>query len=735
MDAQARIRALTGLLNEYSYRYYVQHTPVVTDAEFDALYRELQDLESEHPELIAPDSPTQRAGSDLSQDFPKVPHIGPVLSLANAFSADDLAAWQTRNRRLQPDAAFAYTIEPKFDGLTLVLTYEEGILVRAATRGNGAIGDDVTASARTIQSVPLRIPVTGEEMLPSVLVVRGEVLFTKEAFAALNRARLEEGEPAYVNARNTASGSLKQKDARLTAQRDLTAYIYDILYADGPLSSSRLDRLHWLSQVGFLTPPDVVRVHDLDAIADRAEWWMAQRDTLPFEIDGLVVKVDSIQLEDSLGVTGKDPRGAIALKFPSEEVSTRLEAVKPQIGRTGRITPTAHLSPVFVGGATVSRATLHNYDQIAQLDIRTGDMVTVKRSGDVIPYVMGPIKAMRTGSEQAVAPPEACPMCGDPVERREGFVDLFCPNAACPERVFQKVSFFASKGAMDIEGLGPKTLHQLIAGELIADEADLFTLKAEQLLPLEGFAERKTHELLKSIDQARSRPLQQILTALGIPGIGGVVAKLLLESFDSLDSLVAMAGEVHRLEENVTAQMPAMEEAPLAFALRHAHLKSPETAMARKLDELVNAPLTSEQVLSLLGGILNTTGPLLALEGIGHILVEQIVRWFSDPQNMRLLKKLKAAGLRLEQAAQSKASAQLAGLTFVITGTLPSMSRAQARALIEDHGGKVTGSVSRRTSYLVAGAKAGSKLTKAQQLEIPVLGEETLQQLIQDGIN
>ena len=733
MEAQARIRALTGLLNEFSYRYYVQHAPAVTDVEYDALYRELQELEAEHPELIAPDSPTQRAGSDLSQDFQKVPHIRPVLSLANAFSDEDLATWQTRNRRLQPEAAFAYTIEPKFDGLTLVLTYEQGVLVQAATRGNGVVGDDVTASARTIHSVPLRIPVADAPPPPPLLVVRGEVLFTKEAFAALNRARIAAGEPAYVNARNTASGSLKQKDARLTAQRDLTLYVYDILHADGPLPASRFDRLNWLHQAGFLTPADAVRVHDLDAVSARAEWWKKQREKLPYEIDGLVVKVDDIELEGLLGVTGKDPRGAIALKFPSEQVGTRLVAVRPQIGRTGRITPTAHLAPVFVGGATVSRATLHNYDQIAQLDIRIGDMVTVKRSGDVIPYVVGPIAAMRTGREQAVAPPEICLECGDPVERREGFVDLFCPNAACPERVFQKVSFFASKGAMDIEGLGPKTLHQLISEELITDEADLFALKAEQLLPLERFAERKTNELLKSIDQARTRPLHQILMALGIPGVGGVMAKLLLESFNSLETLAAMASKVRSLEAELTAQLPPMDEAPLALALRHAHLKSPETAIVRKLDELFNVPQTSEQVLGLLRGILKATDPLLAVEGIGHILVERVIRWFSDPQNMRLLEKLKAAGLGLEQTAKSRASAQLAGLTFVITGTLPFMSRAQARSLIEDHGGKVTGSVSRRTSYLVAGTRAGSKLTRAQQLEIPVLGEEALRQLIKDG--
>ena len=732
MDAQARIRDLCRQLNEYSYRYYVEHAPVVTDAEFDALYRELQALEQEHPEFIAVDSPTQRAGSDLSQGFQKVAHASPILSLANAFSEEDLSAWQARIKRLEPEAAFTYTVEPKFDGLAIVLTYEQGILVRAATRGNGEIGDDVTASARTIQSIPLRIPVAGSDAPPPLLVVRGEVLFTKEAFAALNEARKAEGEPAYVNARNTASGSLKQKDARLTAQRDLTAFAYEILHVNGQIPDSRFDRLQWLDRVGFLTPPDVAKVEDLDGVTERITWWRALRESLSFEIDGLVVKLDDIPLYGRLGVVGKDPRGAIAFKFPSEEATTKLLEVKPQIGRTGRITPTAHLDPVFVGGVTVSRATLHNYEQIEHLDIREGDVVVLKRSGDVIPYVMGPVTALRSGEEKIVSAPTTCPVCDTQVNRREGFVDLFCPNEVCPERVFRKVSFLVSKEALDIEGLGPKTLSQLIAEELISDEADLFTLTADQLLPLEGFADRKTEELIKSIDAARTRPLKSILTALGIPGVGGSVATLLIEAFNSLDALAEVAGNTCALDDAITRLMPEAAERPLELALQNAHLKQPEAAIARKMElELAAAPI-QDQIMSLIREILETVDPLLSLDGIGTVLAEQIISWFGDPSNVHLLSKLKSAGLALTQAAITREIIPLDGLTFVITGTLPTMSRAQAKTLIEDHGGKVTGSVSGRTSYLVAGENAGSKLTKAQRLQIPVLDEAALHQLIQD---
>ena len=732
MDVEERVVTLRALLTEYNYQYYVQHTPVVTDGEYDALYQELQELESNHPELVSPDSPTQRVGSDLEQGFEKVAHIRSVLSLAKALGGEDLAAWQIRNRKLEPEASFTYTVEPKFDGLTIVLWYQDGLLTQAATRGDGEIGDDVTGNARTIQSIPLRIPVVGSAPPPPVLVVRGEVLFTKEAFIALNRARVTAGEPEYVTARNTASGSLKQKDTRLTAKRNLSAYVYDILHVEGALPASHYDRLQWLNEVGFMTPPDIACVDGLDGVLDHIAWWKAQRDDLPFEIDGVVVKVDDTDLEHRLGTVGKHPRGAIACKFPAEEATTKLIAVKPQVGRTGRLTPTAHLEPVLVDDVTVSRASLHNYEQVAQLDIRIGDEVILKRSGDVIPYIVGPVTSMRTGEEHVVSPPETCPFCDTAVLSHEDFVDLFCPNTKCPERVFQNACFFASKAGLDIDGLGPKILQQLIEAGLVRDEADLFTLTAEQLLSLDRFAERKTTELLKSIDAARTRPLKKILTALGIPGVGGAVANILLEAFSSLEMLVQMAQAIRALEEDIATLLP-YGEPPLSVALRHAHLKDPEAGITRTLNAMLEDSQDLEIVLARFRDILNIIAPLHALDGIGTTLIQQVLDWFAQPENIDLLKKLKAAGLKLEHTKAKDASQILQGFTFVITGTLPTLSRSQARTLIESHGGKVTSSVSKRTSYLVAGEKAGSKLTKAQNLQVPILDEAALHQLMGHG--
>ena len=726
-EVEERAAELRALLNEHSYRYYVLHAPVISDGEYDTLFQELRQLEGDYPKLLTPDSPTQRAGSDLAQGFPKVAHLRPVLSLANAFGEADVLAWEARNRKLVGEATYGYTVEPKFDGLTLVLQYENGILVQAATRGNGEVGDVVTANARTIQSVPLRIPVKGSMTPPNILVVRGEVLFTKSAFAALNAARVADDEPAYVNARNTASGSLKQKDARLTAERDLTAYVYDILYVQGDVPLGRCGRLEWLSQAGFLIPPDVEYAPDLAGALARIGWWEAQRDSLSFEIDGVVLKVDDTELANRLGVVGKDPRGAIAYKFPSQEATTRLLSIVPQVGRTGRVTPTAHLEPVFVGGVTVSNASLHNYDQVAQLDLREGDTIVLKRSGDVIPYVVGPVTASRNGTERKVKAPDTCPASGDKLERKAGAVDLICPNATCPERVFRSVEFFASKEAMDIEGLGPKTLRLLIAEGLVYDEADLFALSAEQLLPLDGFAEKKTTELLASIDSARAQPLHRVLTALGIPGVGGTVAKLILDKIDTLDALSTMAASVRKAEEAVSALLKDVAEPPLAIVLRNAHLKDPVAGALRVAEPPCEV---DEQLASLFGNILSAVTPLLSLDGIGPALVQQLMDWFGDAHNQTLISKLEAAGLKLQVQTQESSSDALQGLTFVITGTLPTLSRDEARKLIESHGGKVTGSVSRKTKYVLAGEKAGGKLVKARSLEIPILDEGALHELV-----
>ena len=719
-----RAAELRTSLNRHAYRYYVLARPTITDAEYDQLLSELTALENEYPELVTSDSPTQRVGSDLDSDFLKTSHLRPVLSLANAFSIEDLSAWETRNRKLVSGEAFAYVVEPKFDGLTLVLRYEKGVLVQAATRGNGEIGDLVTANARTIRSVPLRIPVEEEgPVAPDVLVVRCEVLFTKEAFAKLNQQRIEEGEPAYINARNTASGSLKQKDAQLTAKRDLSAYVYDVMFPDDFVPEDHFERLDWLRRAGFRIPPEVQLLPTLEDVAKRVEWWKEVRDTLPFEIDGIVIKVsDSTQVKQ-LGVVGKDPRGAIAFKFPSEEATTLLESVKPQIGRTGRITPTAHLKPVFVGGVTVSNATLHNYDQVEQLDLRIGDTIRIKRSGDVIPYIVGPVKEVRSGSETPILSPEQCPVSGDQLIRKRDGVDLYCPNPRCSERILRRVMFFASKEGLDIEGLGPSTVQVLIESGLIDDEADLYTLTEEKLLPLEGFADRKTSELVASIHRSRDRGPEKLLIALGVNGIGAVSARLLLGQF-SIEELMMIAERVNIIEEGVPAEVPQNGDTLSNALLQKMHLKDPVGACLGQLDT------DDERIAASLTELLTLLRRFLALDGIGPTMVQEILAWFRENENRDLISRLQAAGVSFESQEHAPSSQLLEAKTFVITGSLEGMTRSEARAWIESHGGKVTGNVSKKTDYLLAGENAGSKLKKAVALDVTVLGLSELKDLV-----
>jgi len=667
-DELARRAAwLRETLHEHNYRYFVLNDPVITDVEYDRLYHELKQLEEEHPELITPDSPTQRAGSDLSEEFPKVRHSAPVLSLSNAFSADDLLAWEERNRKLLPTGVqLDYVLEPKLDGLTIVITYQNGLLAQAATRGNGEIGDDVTPNVRTIRTVPLRIPLRANgPRPPERLVVRGEVLFLKTDFEALNQRQREAGLPLYVNARNTASGTLKQKDSRITASRPLTAYIYDVLDAVGIRLDNEWEMLEYLREMGFIIPPGCAQYPTLSDIIQQLPEWEKRRHQLDFEIDGVVIKINDRALARELGAVGKDPRGATAYKFPAQEATTRIVGVTVNIGRTGKVTPTAQLEPVFVGGVTVSSASLHNYDLVERLDIRLGDIVVVKRSGDVIPYVVGPIVANRTGSERPIAPPERCPFCESRLIQPEGAVDYFCPNPRCPERVFRKVEFFVSRGAMDIEGMGPQTVKMLIERGLIADEADVFFIQPETLLELEGFAQKKVDNLMASIEAAKHRPLAQLLASLGIDGVGGTTAELLAQHFGSIDRLAQ--------------------------------------ASVEEID---------------------------ALEGIGPVIAENVAAWFADETNRQIVEKMRAAGVNLQAEEKRVLSSALAGLTFVLTGTLPTLSREQAEALIEAHGGRVTSSVSKKTSCVLLGESPGSKADKARELGVPLISEADLRRMI-----
>ncbi len=669
MDTSPEKRAaeLREQLNYHIYRYNILGDPVITDAEYDQLYHELRQLEEAYPELITPDSPTQRVGSDLSTEFTKVRHPSPILSLSNAFAEGDLRAWEQRNLKLLPAGTqLDYVLEPKLDGLTIVITYENGIMTQAATRGNGEVGDDVTANVRTIRSVPLRIPVSKDgPPAPQRLTVRGEVLYLKKDFEAVNQKQIEAGLPAFINARNAASGALKQKDSRITATRPLTAFVYSIVDAVGINWDRQWDILNYLRDMGFHVSQGAALYPTLSDVIQQIPTWESRRNQLDFEIDGVVIKVNDLRIARELGFVGKDPRGAIAYKFPAQEGTTRLNGVLVNVGRTGRVVPNAQLEPVFVGGITISNATLHNYDYIRNLDIRIGDTVVVKRSGDVIPYVVGPVLGMRDGDETPIYPPERCPYCETPIVRPDGMVDYYCPNNFCPERVYRQIDYFVA--AMDIEGMGGQTVKTLIEKGLIKDEADVFYLQAEPLLELEGFAEKKVSNLLTSIQNAKQRPLPQLISALGIEGVGWVVATSLANQFGSIEALA-------------NASVEAIDD----------------------------------------------------VEGIGPILAQSIVDWFHDPHHQQVLDKLRRAGVNMQATPKAKASNALEGLTFVLTGTLPTLSRDEATELIESHGGKVIGSVSKKTSYVLMGDSPGSKADKARQLGVPIIGEDDLKRMI-DG--
>ncbi len=667
-----RLESLRSEIRRHNYRYYVLNAPVISDAEYDALMRELRAIEEAHPDWITPDSPTQRAGAPPAEGFEKVRHPAPILSLANAFSAEDVYAWYERILKLDERVAqTGFVVEPKIDGLTVVLHYRDGIFVQGVTRGNGEVGEDITANVRTIKAVPLKIPLSPETTafkVPAYLVVRGEAFIFEADFERLNAELAARGEKTYLNPRNTAAGSLRQLDPQVTAKRPLTLLTYQIVHAqDGEIPATQWGTLNFLREVGFPVA-DIARHFDTleEAIAYAGQLG-AQRESLGYEIDGVVIKLDDLQVAADLGFVGKDPRGAIALKFPSQEVTTTLEDIRVNVGRTGVLTPYAVLEPVEIGGVIVERATLHNFDFIAEKDIRLGDRVLVKRAGEVIPYVIGPVVEARTGAERPFVPPETCPSCGQPVEHFEGEVAWYCVNAACPAQLVRRVEHFVSRGAMDIVGLGIKIVEQLIQAGLVQDVADLYSLKREALLGLEGFAEKKADNLLAAIEASRQRPLARLVNALGIRGVGEVMAAQLVARYPSLDALA--------------------------------------TATQQELE---------------------------TMEGVGPNIAAAIVDWFSRPRNRLVLEKLKSAGVwPVEKTSDQEPTAHpLAGLTFVITGTLPTMSREQAKAFIQQYGGKVTSSVSKKTDYLLAGENPGSKLTKAQALGVPVIDEARLQEMV-----
>jgi DNA ligase (NAD+) len=667
-SAQQRAEELRQQLRHHNRLYYVLDDSEIGDDEYDELLNELRALEAENPELQTPDSPTQRVGAPPLDRFEQVEHAEQMLSLGNARNEEELRAWENRLanylKRLDITASeFSYTTEPKIDGLAITLTYEEGVLVRGATRGDGRVGEDVTQNLRTIASIPLRI-----EDAPELIEVRGEIYLPIAAFKALNERRAAAEEPTFANPRNSAAGSIRQLDPALAAERPLSNWIYGIGAVRGLDLATHMDEVEWLSERGFKVNPDTDHHRGVEGVVKRCHWWEQRRETLDYEIDGVVAKVDERALWRELGVVGREPRWAIAWKFPPTTATTKMTAVVWNVGRTGHLVPFAMLEPVHVGGVTVSTATLHNEEDLARKDVRNGDEVVVMRAGDVIPQVVSPKLPRKNKSARKPRPPQLCPACKTPTVKPEGAVFTICPNrAGCPGQSFQHVKHFVSKGAMDIDGLGEKQALRFLEEGLIEDVADIYELDEETLVGLERFGEVSAHNLLAAIAGSRRRPFKRVLYALGLPGVGYVTSEALADHFGSVDAL--RAAEPERIEE---------------------------------------------------------------VEGVGPIMAVQIAEALADEGTWALIEKLRAKGLRLEadESERRARGGPLEGKTLVLTGTLPELTREEAAAMIKAAGGKVVNSVSKKTDYVVAGESPGSKLAKAESLGIAVLDEAGLLALL-----
>jgi DNA ligase (NAD+) len=666
---EQRAEELRELLAHHNHLYYVLDDPRIGDDEYDALLDELRVLEKEYPELQSPDSPTQRVGAAPLEHFEPVEHLEAMLSLGNSRNEEELRAWENRLanylKRLDITASqFSYTTEPKIDGLAVTLTYEDGVLVRGATRGDGRVGEDVTQNLRTIGSVPLKM----KGKAPELIEVRGEAYLPIAAFKALNERRAEAGEPTFANPRNSAAGSIRQLDPKLAAERPLSTWFYGIGAVRGLDLPTHMAEVEWLQEKGFKVNPDTDHHQGVEGVVKRCHWWEERRDELDYEIDGVVVKVDEKALWRELGVVGREPRWAIAWKFPPTTATTTLKKVVWNVGRTGHLVPFAMLEPVHVGGVTVTTATLHNEEDLARKDVREGDEVVVMRAGDVIPQVVSPRLPRKQKSARKPKPPKKCPACGTETVKSEDSVFTICPNRrGCPGQSFQHVKHFVSKGAMDIDGFGEKQASRFLSDGLITDVADIYDLTEEQLLALDRFGEISTRNLLASIEGSKQRPFKRVLYALGLPGVGYVTAEALADHFGSIDAL---------------------------------HEADPEAI---------------EEV-----------------EGVGPIMAVQVNESLTDEATWALVEKLRAKGLRLEADASERRQegGPLEGKTVVLTGTLPELTREEAAALVKSAGGKVTSSVSKKTDYVVAGDNPGSKLAKAEKFGTEILDEAGLRELV-----
>ncbi len=656
-----RIEELRELINHHNYRYYVLDSPEISDAEYDELMKELRQVEAEHPELATPDSPTQRIGAPPAEAFGAIEHPQPLLSLANAFSYDELAAWHRRVSRLlggrQPDLV----CEPKIDGLAVALTYTDGLLVTGATRGDGYRGEDITQNLKTVRSIPLSVP----DEAPPRFEVRGEVYLPKAGFKKLNEERAKEELPLFANPRNAAAGSVRQLDSGITARRPLDIFIYGLGWAEGKVvPDTHWEIMQWLKSLGFKTNPNIALCHSLDEAEEYYERWTEKREESPYEADGIVAKVNSIALQQELGTAAHEPRWAIAYKFPAVQGTTKLVDIGINVGRTGSLNPYAVLEPVRVGGVVISSAAMHNEEDIHRKDIRIGDWVVVQRAGEVIPEIVQPIVSRRTGKERVFHMPDRCPVCGSEVIKPEGEATHRCTNAACPSQALERIKHFASRGAMDMDGVGERLCQTLFEAGLIKDAADLYYLTEQQLLGLERMADKSVSNVLGSIERSKDRSLARVLFALGITHVGGQYADLLADCFSSIDELAEASQE-----------------------------------------------------------------ELSAIPSIGPKIAESIVAFFQQERNREIIEKLRKAGVALERKRSTEAVSEelpFAGLEFVLTGKLESLSRSEAEAKIKALGGKAGSDVTRRTSYVVVGADPGSKLAKAQELGIKTISEAEL---------
>jgi len=661
-DPAMRAEELRQAIELHNHRYYVLDDPTVSDAEYDRLFRELQELESAHPELMSPDSPTQRVGAKALTDFPPVTHRVAMLSLNNGFTDEEVAAFDKRIRESLDVAEVEYACEPKFDGLAVTLTYQDGRLIQGATRGDGYTGEDVTANLRTIPSVPLRISAQG------LLEVRGEVLMTKKDFEELNERQRAQEQKIFVNPRNAAAGSLRQLDPKLTAQRRLTFFAYGVGAVDGPkLPRTHAGQMEYLRDQKFKISPEVRVVKGATGVLDYYHSIGAQRPTLPYEIDGVVYKVNDLAAQEALGFVSRAPRFAIAHKFPAEEAITTLVGIDVQVGRTGAITPVARLEPIFVGGVTVTNATLHNEDEVHRKDVRIGDKVAVRRAGDVIPEVLRVVSDQSPDRAPIFKTPEHCPICGSAVIRLEGEAAARCTGGLyCPAQRKQALLHFAQRRAMDIDGLGDKLVDQLVDHHIVHTPADLYKLGIAAFAELERMAEKSASNLVAAIEKSKRTTLQRFIFALGIRHVGEATARDLAIDFGKLDAL--MAADETRLIET---------------------------------------------------------------QDVGPVVAASIARFFSESHNREVIEQLRAAGVTWpESEGKTRIVGALTGKTFVLTGTLPTLSRDEAKQKIEAAGGKVSGSVSKKTDYVVSGSDPGSKYDKAVELGIDILDEEKLLALL-----